>query len=388
MTRKIRRIAIMTGGGDVPGLNNAIKQVFYRAMKEGIRVVGIRCGWAGLVNYIPGDPLRNEQWVMELDWPDVRPIDRSGGTFLHTSRTNPASMREKDMPSHLKARYGEGPFPLDLTDVVMANLEALRVDALIPIGGDDTLSYAAALNAVGFPQIAIPKTMDNDVYGTDYCIGFSTAITRAVDGIDQLRTPIGSHERIGIIEVFGRHSGETALMSGYLAGVDRIVISEVPYDVEKLARFLVDDKHSNPSAYSIMTISEGATEIEGSIVQRGEADAYGHKKLGGVGLMLSEQITELTGYNTTYQELGYIMRCGKPDALDRMVAMNFGNLAMDMLLDGASGLMVALQEGKYTTVGLNSVISGKKHVDVDRFYDRDNYQPKVTQVANLPMFLK
>jgi ATP-dependent phosphofructokinase / diphosphate-dependent phosphofructokinase len=388
MSRKIRRIAVMTGGGDVPGLNNAIKQVFLRAMKEGIQVVGIRCGWAGLVNYRPGNPMHNEQWIMELDWPHVRPIDRSGGTFLHTSRTNPVKIRPKEMPQHLRAKYGEGCYPVDLTDVVMANLEALRIDALIPIGGDDTLSYAAHLNQAGFPQIAIPKTMDNDVYGTDYCIGFSTAVTRAVDGIDQLRTPIGSHERIGIVEVFGRHSGETALMSGYLAGVDRVVISEVPYDVERLARFLVDDKHSNPSKYSIMTISEGATEIEGSIVQRGEADAYGHQKLGGVGLLLSEQITELTGYSTTYQELGYIMRCGKPDALDRMVAMNFGNLAMDMLLDGASGLMVALQEGKYTTVGLNAVISAEKNVDVDRFYDRENYQPKVTKVANLPMFLR
>ena len=388
MGRKIRRIAIMTGGGDVPGLNNAMKQVFYRAMKEGIQVVGIRRGWAGLVNYKPGDSLHNERWITELDWPHVRPIDRSGGTFLHTSRTNPARMREKDMPAHLKAKYGQGPFPLDVTDTVMANLEDLRIDALIPIGGDDTLSYAAVLNQAGFPQIAIPKTMDNDVYGTDYCIGFSTAVTRAVDAIDQLRTPIGSHERIGIIEVFGRHSGETALVSGYLAGVDRVIISEVPFDVEKLARFLVEDKHSNPSRYSVMTISEGATELEGGIVQRGEADAYGHQKLGGIGLLLSDQITELTGYNTTYQELGYMMRCGKPDALDRMVAMNFGNLAMDMLLDGASGLMVALQEGKYTTVGLNSVISAKKHVDVDRFYDRDTYRPHVTKVANLPMFLR
>jgi ATP-dependent phosphofructokinase / diphosphate-dependent phosphofructokinase len=388
MSNNIRRIAIMTGGGDVPGLNNAMKQVFYRAMKAGIQVVGIRRGWAGLVNYKPGDPMHNQQWVVELDWPHVRPIDRSGGTFLHTSRTNPARMREKDLPPHLRAKYGKGPFPVDVTETVVANLEDLRIDALIPIGGDDTLSYAAVLNQAGFPQIAIPKTMDNDVFGTDYCIGFSTAITRAVDAIDQLRTPVGSHERIGIVEVFGRHSGETALVSGYLAGVDRVIISEVPFDVEKLARFLVEDKHSNPSKYSMMTISEGATELEGGIVQRGEADAYGHQKLGGIGLLLSEQVTQLTGHRTTYQELGYMMRCGKPDALDRMVAMNFGNLAMDMLLDGASGLMVALQEGKYTTVGLNSVIAGEKNVDVQRFYDRENYQPRVTRVANLPMFLR
>ncbi|HOX25680.1 MAG TPA: ATP-dependent 6-phosphofructokinase [Candidatus Krumholzibacteria bacterium] len=388
MTHKIRRIAILTGGGDVPGLNNAMKQVFYRAMKAGIQVVGFRRGWAGLANYKIGDPDHNKQWVIELDWEHVRRIDRTGGTFLHTSRTNPASMRENDLPVHLREKYRQATFPLDITDDVIANLEDLKIDALIPIGGDDTLSYAAVLNQAGYPQIALPKTMDNDVFGTDYCIGFSTAITRAVDAIDQLRTPIGSHERIGIVEVFGRHSGETALISGYLAGVDRVVISEVPFDVDRLAKFLLEDKLGNPSKYSIMTISEGATETQGSIIQRGEADAYGHRKLGGVGLMLADQITDVTGHKVTYQDLGYMMRCGKPDALDRMVAMNFGNLAMDMLLDGASGLMVALQDGKYTTVGLNSVSSGKKHVDVDRFYDRENYRPAVSRVAQLPMFLR
>jgi len=388
MSHKIRRIAILTGGGDVPGLNNAMKQVFYRAMKAGIQVVGFRRGWAGLTNYKIGAPEHNQQWVVELDWEHVRRIDRTGGTFLHTSRTNPAKMREQDLPEHLREKYKGATFPLDITDDVVANLEDLKIDALIPIGGDDTLSYAAVLNQAGYPQIALPKTMDNDVFGTDYCIGFSTAITRAVDAIDQLRTPIGSHQRIGIVEVFGRHSGETALISGYLAGVDRVVISEVPFDVEKLAKFLLEDKQGNLSKYSIMTISEGATETQGSIVQRGEADAYGHQKLGGVGLLLADQIKDITGHKVTYQDLGYMMRCGKPDALDRMVAMNFGNLAMDMLLDGASGLMVALQEGKYTTVGLNSVISGKKHVDVDRFYDRERYQPNVTRVAQLPMFLR
>jgi 6-phosphofructokinase 1 len=388
MGHKIRRIAILTGGGDVPGLNNAMKQVFYRAMKEGIEVVGIRRGWGGLANYRIGDPDHNRQWVTELDWEHVRRIDRSGGTFLHTSRTNPARVREKDMPEHLRQKYQDASFPVDITDDVVANLEDLKIDALIPIGGDDTLSYAARLNQTGYPQLAIPKTMDNDVFGTDYCIGFSTAITRTVDAIDQLRTPIGSHERIGVIEVFGRHSGETSLIAGYLAGVDRVVLSEVPFDEHKLASYLLEDKLANPSKYSIVTISEGASSTDGEIVQRGEADAYGHKKLGGVGLRLADRIKELTGQKTTYQELGYMMRCGKPDALDRMVAMNFGNLAMDMLLDGASGLMVALQEGKYTTVGLNSVIAGKKHVDVDRFYDRGSYRPNVTRVAQLPMFLK
>ncbi|MEZ4387761.1 MAG: ATP-dependent 6-phosphofructokinase [Candidatus Krumholzibacteriia bacterium] len=388
MPHKIRRIAILTGGGDVPGLNNAMKQVFYRAMKEGIDVVGIRRGWAGLANYKIGDPDHNKQWVTELDWEHVRRIDRTGGTFLHTSRTNPAKMKPETLPVHLRDQYRDAEYPIDITDTVVANLEDLKIDALIPIGGDDTLSYAARLNQDGYPQIAIPKTMDNDVYGTDYCIGFSTAISRTVDAIDQLRTPIGSHERIGVIEVFGRNSGETSLIAGYLAGVDRVVISEVPFDVHRLANLLLEDKLANPSKYSIVTISEGSTETDGGIMERGEADAYGHRKLGGIGLVLADQIKQITGHKTTYQELGYMMRCGAPDALDRMVAMNFGNLAMDMLLDGASGLMVALQEGKYTTVGLNSVIAGKKHVDVDRFYDRQTYRPHVTRVAQLPMFLK
>ncbi len=388
MSQSIRRIAILTGGGDVPGLNNAMKQVFFRAMKEGIEVVGFRRGWGGLAHYKIGDPDHNEKHVMELAWEHVRRIDRTGGTFLHTSRTNPARMREDDMPAHLKHKYKDATYPLDITDDIVANLEDLKIDALIPIGGDDTLSYAARLNQAGYPQLAIPKTMDNDVFGTDYCIGFSTAISRTVDAIDQLRTPIGSHERIGVIEVFGRHSGETSLISGYLAGVDRVVISEVPFDVESLAHLLVEDKQANPSKYAICTVSEGATETGGNVVQRGEADAYGHQKLGGIGLLMSDQIKTITGHKVTYQELGYMMRCGAPDALDRMVAMNFGNLAMDMLLDGASGLMVALQEGKYTTVGLNSVIAGKKTVDVDRFYDQKTFRPNVTRVAQLPMFLR
>lgn len=388
MTNKIRRIAILTGGGDVPGLNNAMKQVFYRAMKEGIEVIGLRRGWRGLVDYRIGDPDHNQRCVVELDWEHVRRIDRTGGTFLHTSRTNPARMTREALPAHLQAKYEGAEFPVDITDDVVANLEDLRIDALIPIGGDDTLSYAARLNQAGYPQIAVPKTMDNDVFGTDYCIGFSTAISRAVDAIDQLRTPIGSHERIGVIEVFGRNSGETSLIAGYLAGVDRVIISEVPFDVDRLAGFLLEDKLANPSKYSIVTVSEGSTETGGDVVQSGEADAYGHQKLGGIGLRMSDQIMSITGHKVTYQELGYMMRCGAPDALDRMVAMNFGNLAMDMLLDGASGLMVALQEGKYTTVGLNSVIAGKKNVDIDRFYDVENYRPNVTRVAQLPMFLR
>ncbi len=387
MKRKIKRIAILTGGGDVPGLNSAMKQVVWRCKREDIEVLGFRRGWKGLSNYRPELGMEgNAEWVTMLDWEHVRTIDRSGGTFLHTSRTNPAKVREEDMPEHLRK---EGlTYPVDITDTIVANLESLEIDALIPIGGDDTLSYAARLNQAGYPQVAIPKTMDNDVYGTDYCIGFGTAITRSVQAINDLRTPVGSHERIGVIELFGRNSGETSLIASYLANVDRAVISEVPFDIERLAKMVVKDKAANPSHYAIITISEGAVTVGGEIFETGETDAYGHKKLGGIGLWTAEKIKEITGLGVTYQQLGYMMRCGAPDALDRMVAMNFGNLAMDMLLDGASGLMTALQDGKYTTVGLNSVIEGVKRVEVDRFYDEKEYKPVIHRVQNLPMFLR
>jgi 6-phosphofructokinase len=387
MKKKLKRIAILTGGGDVPGLNSAMKQVVYRAKREGLEVYGIRRGWGGLANYRPELGLEgNSDWVKPLEYNDVRTIDRYGGTFLHTSRTNPAKVRQKDMPAHLKKEGLE--YPVDITDTVVANLEALEIDALIPIGGDDTLSYAARLNQAGYPQIAIPKTMDNDVFGTDYCIGFGTAITRTVQALNDLRTPIGSHERIGVIELFGRNSGETSLVASYLANVDRALISEVPFEVDKIAQLISDDQDANPSHYAIMTISEGAIPLGGQVMESGEEDAYGHRKLGGVGEWTAERIQQISGRQVTYQHLGYMMRCGAPDALDRMVAMNFGNLAMDMLLDGASGLMTALQDGKYTTVGLSSVIEGVKRVDVDRFYDSDKYRPVIRRVQALPMFLK
>ncbi len=386
MKRRIKRIAILTGGGDVPGLNSAMRQVVKRANKAGIEVLGFRRGWGGLANYRPdGDPEWNEGCITTLNWNHVRTIDRSGGTFLHTSRTNPAKVREADMPDHL--RRDAMTYPADITDTIVNNLEHLKVDALIPIGGDDTLSYAARLNQAGYPQVAIPKTMDNDVYGTDYCIGFGTAITRSVQALNDLRTPIGSHERIGLIELFGRNSGETSLIASYLANVDRAIISEVPFDIEKLATMIEDDKRRNPSHYAIMTISEGAVPLGGAVLEEGEEDAYGHKKIGGIGQWTAAKIKEITGEEVTYQQLGYMMRCGAPDALDRMVAMNFGNLAMDMLLDGASGLMTALQDGKYTTVGLSSVIEGVKRVDVDRYYDTAEYRPQITRVQNVPMFL-
>ncbi len=387
MSRKLRRIAILTGGGDVPGLNSAIKQVVTRAKNEGISVVGIRRGWGGLINYRPdADEDWNRHWRTVLEWSHVRTIDRTGGTFLHTSRTNPGRVREKDMPAHLVRP--DRSYPADLTDVVVANLEHLEIDALIPIGGDDTLSYAARLHQAGYPQVAIPKTMDNDVYGTDFCIGFSTAVTRSVQAISDLRTPIGSHERIGLVELFGRNSGETCLVSSYLAHVDRAIISEVPFDIGLLAEMVARDKRDNPSHYAMVTISEGAVAHGGGIVETGEEDAYGHRKLGGVGMWAAEQLKKLTGHGVTYQQLGYMMRCGAPDALDRMVAMNFGNLAMDLLLEGRTGLMTALRDGRYAAVDLAAITAGVKRVDVARFYDPREYRPLIRGVEALPMFLR
>lgn len=387
----IKTIGILTGGGDVPGLNPCIKAVVDRAVDENLEVLGFRRGWAGPLNINPDDPSEDWRWVMRLNKAVVRKIDRSGGTFLHTSRTRPSHVRPKEIPPFLRnatSQFTESePGSLDLTPHVLRVLEHLKVDGLVVIGGDDTLSYAARLHQEGFPVVGIPKTMDNDVYGTDYCIGFSTAVTRSVDFITALRTPTGSHERIAVVELFGRNSGETSLFAAYLANVDRAIISEVPFDPEKLAAFLLEDKRANPSNYAIMTISEGATFIGGTTVEYGEPDAYGHRKLGGIGQITGELIKKLTGENIIYQQLGYLMRSGAPDSLDRMVALSYANLATDLIAQGRSGRMVALRDGKYTHVPLSTVISGIKRVDVDELYDREKYRPKVANMLGKPMFL-
>lgn len=383
------RIGILTGGGDVPGLNPCIKAVVNRANDAGIDVVGIRRGWAGLLYYNPDDPGSASEWVQPLTKADVRTIDRYGGTHLHTSRTNPQKVREKDIPEFLQGKFefkGEKKIA-DCTPHVLRVLEHLGIDTLIPIGGDDTLSYAVRMHQEGVRVIAIPKTMDNDVFGTDYCIGFSTAVTRSVDFLNSLRTPTGSHERIAVIELFGRNSGETALISAYLADVDRAVISEVPFDVEKLAHFLVEDRKSNPSNYAICVISEGASMIGGQVVEYGQEDAYGHKKLGGIGMIAGEAIKKITGVDIVQQQLSYLMRAGAPDSLDRMVAICYGNLAVDQLLQGHSGRMVALQNGQYTTVPADTCVQGVKRVDVEELYDVENYRPRVKHPLGKPMFL-
>ncbi len=386
----MQRIGILTGGGDVPGLNPCIKAVVARAVDAGAEVVGIRRGWAGLLNYNVEDPTASARWIMPLKKSNTRTIDRTGGTFLHTSRTNPSQVRPQDAPAFLRDpahNPGDESARLDFTPHVLNVLATLRINALVTIGGDDTLSYSHRLHSEGFPIVAIPKTMDNDVFGTDYCIGFSTAVTRSIEFITNLRTSAGSHERIAIVELFGRNSGETSLISAYLAGVDRAIISEVHFDPERLAAFLAEDKRSNPSNYAIVTISEGAQMIGGKIVEYGQADAFGHKKLGGIGAITGDAIKRLTGSNIIYQQVAYLMRSGEPDALDRMVAISYATLATDLLSQGLYGKMVALREGKYTVVPLETITQGRKTVDVAELYDSEQYRPKVTSMLHKPMFL-
>lgn len=380
-------IAVLTGGGDVPGLNPCIKTLVYSAVGEGMRVLGIRRGWAGLLHYHPENPGTFDENLLWLDRAMVRTIDRFGGTYLHTSRTNPGACRPDELPIHLRSRASKEDDRIDCTDQILKNLEALEVDLLIPIGGDDTLSYGERLHREGFPVIAIPKTMDNDVFGTDYCIGFSTAVTRSVNFIHALRTPAGSHERIAIIELFGRYCGETSLIAAYLAGVDRAIISEVPFDPEKLARLVLEDKRNNPSNYAMVTISEGARMVGGGLIQSGEADAYGHRKLGGIGLETGRILKRLTGEEIIFQQLSYLMRSGAPDSLDLMVAVNFAQMTVDLALKGNHGRMVALNRGTYTDIPLSTITSGQKRVDVAELYDIENYRPKVRHVMGKPMFL-
>jgi ATP-dependent phosphofructokinase / diphosphate-dependent phosphofructokinase len=380
------RIGILTGGGDVPGLNPCIKAVVNRVVDDGHEVVGIRRGWGGILNCDPDDPGSVERNTMRLDPGVVRTIDRSGGTMLHTSRTNPGRVGETALPDFLTDQ-AEGEPPYDMTGHALRVLEALEIDALVPIGGDDTLSYGLRMHNEGVPVVAIPKTMDNDVHGTDYCIGFSTAVSRSVQFIHQLRTSTGSHERLAVVELFGRYSGETSLISAYLAGVDRAIISEVPCDVEKLADFLVEDRAENPSNYAMVTISEGAKLEGGELQLRGEADAYGHRKLGGIGQQLGERLKAITGINIIEQTLGYLMRSGAPDSLDLMVATNYAVMAADLVTEGQTGLMVAMVDGNYTHVPVSVTGEGEKRVDVDALYDVERYKPKVRQVDGKPMFL-
>lgn len=383
------KIAVLTGGGDVPGLNPTIKALVYRAQEEGFEVIGFRRGWWGPLNYDLENNINNWKCAERLTKERVRTVDRTGGTFLHSSRTRPSHVPNKELPEFLRGPDYDPSAKIthDCTDHVLKVLEHLKIDVLVPIGGDDTLSYGLHLSEKGFPVVAIPKTMDNDVYGTDYCIGFSTAVTRSVNFIHNLRTSAGSHERIGVIELFGRNSGETSLISAYLAGVDRALISEVPFDPHKLAALIMEDKQSNPSNYAMITVSEGATMIGEDVIESGEADAYGHRKLGGIGVVVGEVLKKITGQHIMYQQVGYLMRSGAPDSVDLMVGFNFANMAMDLIVEKKFGRMVAIRKGIYTNVPIKITSEGVKRVDVDELYDVDQYRPKIRHVDGKPMFL-
>ncbi len=389
MKRSFRRIGVLTGGGDVPGLNRAIKTLVRRMEEGGREVLGLRRGWQGLLE-LGGDAVpAGESRVQPLDRASTRRIDRSGGTMLHTSRLNPSLLLPHQVPPELRERVveNEAGGTFDATAVVVQAISRLELDALVPIGGDGTLAFAQRLHREGVPLVAIPKTMDNDVHGTDYSIGFSTAVTRAVHFINDLRTTAGSHERFMVVELFGRRSGEPCLLASYLADSDRALIAEVPYETERLIELLLNDKRENPSNYAVLTVSEGAYPVGGRPHERGGADAVGHRRLGGIGGVISEAIESETGERVLYQPLGYLLRSGSPDSLDQLVASNFGNLAADLLLEGKSGFLTALVGGRYAPVSIDRVVEGVRGVEVERFYDAERYRPKIADIASLPMFL-
>ena len=390
MARK--RIGILTGGGDVPGLNSVIKTVTYRSSENDIEVIGLRRGWEALTHLNIEDAESRRRYVMPLDRENTRIIDRRGGTMLHSSRTNPAKMTK--LPDHLAGKE----FPLsqskggatntwDLSKQVMANLSALDIDHLIAIGGDDTLSYAAKLNDLGVNIIAVPKTMDNDVHNTEYCIGFSTAITRASDAIQRQRTTVASHERIGIFRVFGRDAGFTALYTAYTTSI-RCVVPEYKVNLDRLIRLLLEEKRTNPSNYALVVLSEGA-EWEGYRVQEyGEADAYGHRKKASVAEALAEEIKRRTGEDTMTSDLTYDLRSGDPDFVDKLMALTFGNMAYDAVLDGKSGLMSALVNGCYELVPIPDHNLGPRKLDIATMYNTERYRPMYASKRGLPVFLQ
>jgi 6-phosphofructokinase 1 len=387
-----RRIGVLTGGGDVPGLNSVIKSVVYRGTELGFEVVGIRRGWEGLTHQRPGaepDP----DYVRPLDRANTRTIDRTGGTILHTSRTNPRRMRADRLPAHLDgaksagmsdATDGSGTF--DLTPVVLENIERLGLDYLVPIGGDDTLSFAQTLHDHGVPLIAIPKTMDNDVQGTEYCIGFSTAVTRAKEAINRQRTTLGSHERVGVYRIFGRDCGFTALYTAYVTSA-RCLIPEVPFDLDHLLDILVEDRRLNPSHYAFVIAAEGAVWQGGKIQEVGEADAFGHRHKANVAEVLADEIKARTRIETVSSELTYDLRSGEPDSLDQMVAITFANVAMDLIAEGERGRMVGIRDGKYSHSPLPDPALGARRVDVDMMYNVARYRPHYAGLLGHPLLL-
>jgi 6-phosphofructokinase len=387
-----KRIGIFTGGGDVPGLNSVIKTVTYRSSENNIEVVGLRRGWEALTHLNVDDPDSRRRYVVALDRENTRTIDRRGGTVLHSSRTNPSKMQKlpdhlagKDFPVSLSNKSGIKTW--DVSAQVLANLSALGIEHLIAIGGDDTLGYAARLNELGVRIIGIPKTMDNDVRNTEYCIGFSTAITRATDAIQRQRTTVASHERIGIFRVFGRDAGFTALYTAYVTSI-RCVIPEYKVNLDKLIRLLMEEKQANPSNYAMIVLSEGA-EWEGYEVQHyGDADAYGHRKKASVAESLADEIKRRTGEETIVSDLTYDLRSGDPDFVDKLVGLTFGNMAYDAILDGKTGLMAALVEGCYELAPIPDPKLGPLKVDLASAYNTERYRPMYANKLGLPVFLR
>ena len=386
-------IGILTGGGDVPGLNPAIRAVTIRALREGYQVIGLRRGWAGITEIIREKDADNSNNYQILSEEIVNRAGRTGGTFLHTSRTKPSKIKKDDVPVHLQDKYNAE--ENDLTPEVLKNLDWLGVDYLIPIGGDDTLSYGVRLYQEGLKVVSIPKTMDNDVPGTDYCIGFSTCVTRTISLTNSLRTIAGSHERFLVLEVFGRYAGFTAMLPTMAGAAHRCVIPEYKFDIDKLTQLLLYDRNRNPSHYSVVLVSEGAMFEGGEMVFADRStDAYGHAKLGGIGDLVAGRIKELSGkhnkgktVNVIEQKLGYMVRGGDPDAIDSIVPMAFGNLALDLALKGIHGRLVVLKNGRYDNVPLDVVTSHKKLVDVDHFYDQERYRPKYENFEMKPLFI-
>ena len=387
------RIGILTGGGDVPGLNPAIRAITIRALREGYEVIGIRRGWAGLIEMIPDKDADNSASYQFLSEDVVNKVGRTGGTFLHSSRVRPSRVPRRNIPEHLKDKYTDE--INDLTPEVLKNLDFLGIDYLIPIGGDDTLSYGVRLQKEGFKIVAMPKTMDNDVPGTEYCIGFSTCVTRTIGMTHQLRTTAGSHERFLVIEVFGRYAGFTALLPTMAGAANRCVIPECKFDIEHLAELLTEDRYTNPSHYSVVIVSEGAMFQGGEMVFKDqEKDAYGHKKLGGIGELVAKQLKELSPrynqgkpINVINQKLGYLVRCGDPDAIDSIVPMAFGNIALDLILKGVHGRLVNLKNGKYGDCPLEVVTSFKKVVNVEEYYNTKRLRPKYKSFKSRPFFI-
>jgi ATP-dependent phosphofructokinase / diphosphate-dependent phosphofructokinase len=389
----MKRIGILTGGGDVPGLNSVIKSVVYRGAEIGCEVIGIRRGWEGLTHVDLKDPASRARYIIALNRDNTRTVDRTGGTFLHSSRTNPARMRS--LPEALKGQnfvakesttHGVTSSTYDVTPAVLKNIDMLGLDYLIAIGGDDTLSYASQLDRNGMKVLAVPKTMDNDVRSTEYCIGFATAITRAMDAIERQRTTLGSHEHIGIFRVFGRDAGYTALFTAYVTGL-RCCIPEHEVDLGRLIELLVDDKCNNPSNYSLVILSEGALWQGYAMKEYGEADAFGHRRKVSVAEDLSEEIRRSTGEESVVSDLTYDLRSGSPDFIDRLVAFTFAGMTMDALEEGKSGLMTAISDGRYVMAPIPDPKLGPRKVDVASLYDTVSYRPNYEHRLGLPIFL-